>query len=294
LRRLDIGIAAYRDATKLQKAVFHLRQNSITDWRLLVVDNPAEGSQTRSYIEQLCREDERIECRFMAENVGYAGAVNEILAWSQTEYCAYLDHDAYVQTKGWDEALCGYLDRFHEIGLIFPNGGAYQIVRGPYTEVLWQAGFCWIMNRLCMSDLKADGKTERGEVFDTALGHQEEADVAQRVRMAGWKCAAAVEVGVQHDATATSNPASTERISRGVVNWVDKWNRYFNGKNFNYHSVNVTRFEDWPPNALYLEEWWKQRLPSLNDNPEVVTIDGRKYDLIRVPRFSEFYRGRII
>jgi GT2 family glycosyltransferase len=294
MRRLDIGICAYRDVDKLRRTVGHLRSSSVTDYRLLIVDNPAEGSQTRTYIEQLCREDDRIECRFMAENVGYAGAVNEILSWSTTEYIGYLDHDAYVLTRGWDGMLCGYLDRFHEIGLIFPNGGAYPINRGPYTEVLWQAGFCWIMNRLCMSDLKTDGKTERGEVMDTTLGHQEEADLAQRVRMAGWKCAAASEVSVQHDATATNNPASTERISRGVVNWVNKWNRYFNGKNFNYHSVNVTRFEDWPPQALYLEEYFRLHAPGINAKPRVRQIDGRAYDMLEVPRYSGFYHGRVI
>jgi len=230
----------------------------------------------------------------MAENVGYAGAVNEILAWAKTEYIAYLDHDAYVQTHGWDEALCGYLDRFHEIGLIFPNGGAYQIIRGPYTEVLWQAGFCWIVTRMCMSDVINDGKTARMEAFDTTIGHQNEVDFAQRVRMAGYKCAAAVEVGVLHDATATNEAASSERIGRGIVEWMNKWCRYFGGKNLNYHSPNVLRFEDWPPTALYLEEYWKQRLNGINSQPEVVNIEGRPYDLIKVPRFSGFYQGRVI
>ena len=64
--------------------------------------------------------------------------------------------------------------------------------------------------------------------------------------------------------------------------------------NFNYHSPNVTRWEDWPPNALYLEEWWKTRLPGLNDHPESVTVDNRQYDLIKVPRFKGFYTGRVI
>jgi hypothetical protein len=147
---------------------------------------------------------------------------------------------------------------------------------------------------MCASDLKADGRTERGEVFDTGIGHQNEADACQRVRMAGYKCAAIPQVQVHHDATATNDPASMERINRGVVEWVTKWNHYFNGKNFNYHSPNVTRFEDWPCNALYLEEYFKAKLPVLNDNPEVVTIDGRAYDLIKVPRYSGFYRSRII
>jgi hypothetical protein len=112
--------------------------------------------------------------------------------------------------------------------------------------------------------------------------------------MAGWKCAAAPEVMVAHNATATNDPESIERINRGVVNFVNKWCSYFGGKNLSYQSPNVLRWEDWPPNALYLEEYWKQRLPQLNTNPETITLDGREYDLIKVPRFKGFYRGRII
>jgi GT2 family glycosyltransferase len=130
--------------------------------------------------------------------------------------------------------------------------------------------------------------------FDESLGHQEEADYALRLRMAGWKCATAPEVMVSHNATATNDPAATERIGRGVVNWVNKWCKYFGGKNLNYHSPNVLRWEDWPPNALYLEEYWKPKLPALNDNPQTVTLDGREYDLIKTPKYSGFYRGRII
>ena len=132
--------------------------------------------------------------------------------------------------------------------------------------------------------------------FDNEIGHQNECDYCMRVRMAGWKCAAATEVVVSHDASQTNeqSPESIERISKGVVEFVNKWNRYFNGANYNYHSANVTRWEDWPPNALYLEEYWKLRIGGLNDNPEVMLLDGREYDLIKVPRYKGFYRGRII
>ncbi len=274
------------DPSKLLAAVHSIQLHSVTDWRLFVIHNPSPGDEaTKEALGKLAAEDKRIEPVWQDVNVGYAGAVNMLFAAGVTEYLAWLDNDARILTPGWDEALCSYLDRFHEIGMIFPNGGAYPLNRGPYTEVMWGVGFCWALNRLAMSDAGS---------FDATLGHQEEADYCLRVRMVGWKCAAVPDVGVAHDATATNNPASIERINRGVMAWVDKWNHYFNGKNFNYHSVNVTRWEDWPPNALYLEEYYKLKLPGLNDSPEVVSIDGREYDLIRVPRFKDFYRGRII
>jgi GT2 family glycosyltransferase len=292
-RRLDIGVASYRNPEKLRATLASIEAQSRTDWRCHIVHNPSsdeEGTRAVAVISDArCRNERFLGATLMPKNVGYAGAVNEILQHAQSEYIAYLDNDVEILTPGWDETLCSYLDRFHEIGMIHPNGGAYQIPRGAYTEIQWAAGFAWIMNRLCYAEVGG---------MDTKIGHQNECDLAMRVRMAGWKCAAAPEVQIAHHATATNDPAANERIARGVREFVDKWNRYFNGKNFNYHSVNVTRWEDWPPNALYMEEWWKLQFSGgdlmCNRLPEVITVEGREYDLIKVPRFKGFYRGRII
>lgn len=286
MRRLDIGVASYKNPVMLKSTLDCIERQSTTDWRCFIIHNPSDDDiETRKVIEEAVKRNARFVPTILLENKGYAGAICTLMSLAETEYIAYCDNDVEIQTNGWDETLCSYLDRFHEIGMMFPNGGAYQINSGNYTEIMWGVGFCWVLNRLTMTDTGT---------FDASLGHQEEADYCLRVRMAGWKCASAPEVHVKHHASATNDPSAIERINRGVVNWVDKWNKYFNGKNFNYHSVNVTRFEDWPPNALYLEEYWKSRIPGLNANPEVVHMDGRDYDLIKVPRFKDFYRGRII
>lgn len=295
-RRLDIGVASYRAPSKLARTIHSLLEKSVCDIRIHVIHNPSDDdSLTRQIIEAACKQDPRVIAHYLPENIGYAGAVNRLCGVAETEYIAYCDNDIKIQTHGWDEILCAKLDAFHEVGMIFPSGGAYQIDRGQYTEVLWAAGFCWMMPRLCVSDLMADGKTELGEVFDSTLGHQEEADVAQRVRMAGYKCASVPSVVVHHDATATNDSASQERISRGVVNWVNKWNKYFNGKSFHYHSPNVTRFEDWPPQALYLEEYWLANLPDgFNKDAECIQVGGLKRDVIKVLRWPDMYRSRTI
>lgn len=297
MRKLDIGIASYGNPEKLRRTIQSIRDMSRTDWRCVVIDNPSGDHGAVARVLQEFAEDTRVVVVPMDRNVGYAGAVNEIFRRSDTEYVAYCDNDIVINSPGWDEKLCNHLDMFHEIGLIFPNGGAYAIDRGQYHEVMWGVGFCWVMNRLASRDVRLPYR--RGdEMFhgpmDEHLGHQEEADLCMRVRMAGWKCAALQTVSVAHDATATNDAAASERINTGVVNWVNKWCKYFGGVNLNYNSPNVLRWEDWPPNALYLEEYWKMRLPDLNKSPEVVTLDGREYDLIRVPRYRDFYRGRII
>jgi GT2 family glycosyltransferase len=292
MRKLDIGVAVYGGAARLRQTIFSIQQNSVTDYRLMLVVNPHPDPAVQADVDLVInfflKESDnrnRIVVVSLPENMRYAGAVNEILAGSDSEYIAYADADIQVISKGWDETLCSYLDRFHEIGMIFPNGGAYQIDRGNYQEILWGVGFCWVINRMVLED---------AGFFDIAIGHQEEADYCQRLRMAGWKCAAAPEVVVVHNATSTSDPSAITRINKGVQNWVTKWVHIFLGQRFDYFSPNVLRFEDWPCNAIYLEEYWKLRLPGLNDNPEVKIIDGREYDLIRVPRLKGFYRGRII
>jgi GT2 family glycosyltransferase len=219
------------------------------------------------------------------ENVGYAGAVNKLFELAESEYVGYMDNDAMVRTVNWDEMLCKYLDRFHEIGIIFPGEGHLPLDRGSYWEVMWGTGFCFVLSRMAMN---GTGK------FDTSLGHQDECDYCLRLRMAGWKCACAPEVIVQHAATASTDPKANERIAEGVRNFVNKWTKYFCGKNINYHSPNVMRWEDWPPNALYLEEHWKKAFPGLNAAPEVRKHGAFEFDLVKVPRRSGFYRNRVI
>lgn len=305
MRRLDIGVASYRNPEKLRKTLQSIGKMSTTDWRCFIIHNPSSGMKDlNDGVEQQTLEvislatDPRFVPVFMDKNVGYAGAVNEIFRRSNTEYFIYCDNDVEISTHGWDEKFCKHLDMFHEIGMVFPNGGPYAIDRGQYDEVMWGVGFCFAMNRLAAKDVRQVMYYRGDETFigimDESLGHQEEADLCLRVRMAGWKCAALKDVSVAHNATSTNTPEAQERINTGVVNWMNKWCKYFGGANLNYHSPNVLRWEDWPPNALYLEEFWKLRLAGANKAPQTVTLDGREYDLIQVPRLKDFYRGRII
>lgn len=286
-RRLDVGVVAYGNPG-IARTLDALQNTMVTDYRIMVIVNPHpepnRDEQVLKAIGSVAR-DERVAVKVMATNLGYAGGVNEVLKWAETDYLVFSDHDARVNTHGWDERMAALLDQRHEIGMLFPNGGAAMIPKGPYTEILWGVGCFWMLTRLAYADVGG---------FDTEIGHQEEVDFATRVRLAGYKIAALTDISVSHDSVASSNPANLDRINRGVRNWVDKWNRFFNGKNYNYHSDFVTRHEDWPPSALYMEQFFLSKLGPINEHPEVIQIDGIEYDLIRVPRLKGFYRNRII
>jgi GT2 family glycosyltransferase len=285
--RLDLGISNYNYPEKLDQCLTALRKNSTTDWRCLVVDNMSTDPKVKEVLDRHSSQEPRIIPRYMTSNTGYVGAVNEILSWAETNNVGYLDNDAYVMTHGWDQKLANYLESNHEVAMAFPNGGAYPIQRARYTEILWGVGFCWILNRQRYKEIGG---------FDTEIGHQEEVDYQTRIRLGGWKIVADTSVHVAHDANSTKNPDAQERINAGVVNWVNKWNKYFVGTHVTYHSPNVTRFEDWT--AHYMEEWYQLQpeLNGLNDNPETVYVAalGREVDLIKVPRWQNLYRGRII
>jgi GT2 family glycosyltransferase len=285
MRRLDIGVASYGNADGLAKLIESVKLRSRTDWRLHVVVNPhPDPYQRRRVAEVLQDADPRVRVWQQLENVGYVGAVNLILDLSETEYVAYLDHDVEILTDGWDEVMAHTLDRFHEIGMIFPSG-AWPVARGEYREILWGVGCCWMIPVRVAIEV---GK------FDKEIGHHEEVDYQTRVRLNGLKIAAANGVGISHAAKASSDPASQKRISDGVVRWMNKWTAYFGGKALNYFSPNVLRHEDWPTSALHMEEYWKRAIPDLNKEPETFTHAGVEYDLIKVPRLKGFYRGRVI
>jgi GT2 family glycosyltransferase len=286
-RKLDIGIASYGNHQGLDRLITSLYKTCKTDWTARVVVNPhpdeSENMQVKSVLDSY---DGRVISYPMQENLGYVGAVNVILrTLTTTEYIAYCDHDVVHHTEGWDEMFATALDRYHELGMIFANGGAYPIQRDNYTEILWGVGCCWMLPRRVSSEVG---------LFDSVIGHHEEVDYQTRVRLAGYKIAALPGVVVHHAAKASNDPASHERISQGVIKWVTKWTNYFCGKRIDYFSPNVMRHEDWPPSALYLEEYFKLHLPDLNKEPEVVNVNGQEYDLIKVPRLKGFYRNRII
>ena len=304
MSRVDFGICAYRDAVKLVKTVEHFRQNTTGEWRLLIVDNPAEGSTTRDVIEDLCALDSRITARLMERNVGYAGAVNEVLGWAETLFVGYLDHDAYVMTPGWNERLTEVMEANPELGWMFPGPGHYGFHNGRYNECLWSAGYCWIIRREAVDQVQQKRPAQGGGgILDTELGHHEEVDLMIRLRLAGWRVGCRPDVQVHHDETATraddANHKPGGRIHDGVVRWMNRWNGYFCGDELQYsmtaYDPRALRYTDWNVDALYLERFTLHHFPQLNARPETVNIPGvGEMDVIKVLKPKGCYVGRAI
>lgn len=286
---ITIGIASWNNPEALRSTLKNIQKNTANDFECWIYDN-ASDAETIDVIKEFSA-DSRFISILNKTNAGYVGAVNYLLENAETEYIAYVDNDCDVLTHGWDSLFIEILEQHDDLAMMFASGPgagvAYKISRGSWDEILWGVGCFWM--------IKKEAKDEVG-LFDTNLGHQEEVDYQTRLRLAGWKIGHRDDIEIHHHATASTNPEAQERIDAGIVNWVNKWVKYFGGQHMNYYSPNVIRFEDWNVNTVYLEEWYKLQLPGLNDNPETTVMEGREYDLCKVPRTGHLhlYVGRII
>lgn len=284
---LAIGIASWQNPDMLANAVRAIQAHTVGEWNLFIIDNNSPDARVERFLRRVEAEDSRINVEYRADNIGYVGAVNRLMHWASechAEILVYCDNDAVIGQPAWNTAMLAPLEQFHEVAMTCPlKFSAYPLVRSGYTEVLWGLGCFWAVRVTQALDV--------GD-WDMTLGHQEEVDFQMRLRLKGWRIAG-VELDVVHEAKASSSPEAQQRITQGVINWMNKWLIYFCGPNVNYFSSNVVRFENWPLNSVHIEEWF-QRNGLVTEDCEQRTFNGRLYDMVKVPRTPNLYRGRSV
>lgn len=301
-KKLDIGIASYRNPEKLKRCLDSITEHTRTPFKLHIWHNTTEDAENDAALRVL----DTIKCeRTVSANVGYAGAVNGLIAQSNAPYFAYFDNDTEVQTPGWDERFIEVLENNPECGQVFPGAGHFGFHNGRYHECLWSAGYCWMLRRTIIEKLLGRRRHGNGDGWmDITLGHHEEVDLMIRLRLAGFQIGCVPDVQVKHHETATSSPESAKRIHMGVVRFMNKWNRYFVGDAIRYpnpdpdsgegYDPRCLRYTRWPPNALYIERWVLSQFPGLNANPEVLQTSSGPMDVIKVLREKGYYHERSI
>lgn len=306
MRNLTIGIASYGSPEKLAATIESIERQTVGDYRLVVWHN--KGKDNDACIEVIARASDQNDCitaRF-SDNVGYAGAVNGLLAACETDYFLYCDNDIEILTPGWDEKFCEILDAHPEVAQVFPGAGHYGFNNGRYHECLWSAGYCWAFRSTIIDQCHFMGAiTPFDPLMDTQLGHHEEVDLMIRLRLAGYQIACRPDVQVLHHETSTQSPESAKRIHAGVVRWMCKWLRYFYGDAFIYpnpdpdsgetYDPRSTRFTDWPPISLYLERMTLHYFPDWNSAPREVQVPGVGImDAVEVLKPHGYYKGRAL
>lgn len=106
-RDVIVIVVGYNDRTSLPICVAALAEDP-TARRIVVIDN-ASTDGTEAILADLEAIDPRVEAIRNPENVGYAGAINGVLASIPTEYLAVVNADV-VASPGWLTPQIEYLD----------------------------------------------------------------------------------------------------------------------------------------------------------------------------------------
>lgn len=328
--KLDIGVCSYRNPEKLKRALDSIHKQTITPFKIHVWHNDSDdtdGFDACNILDKLQSESADFKFSF-SDNVGYAGAVNGLIAASTAPYFSYCDNDVEILTPGWDERMIEVLEKYPEVGQVFPGAGHYGFHNGRYHECLWNAGYCWTLRKSVFPAM-AYNDTIHGTGWpspeptvplgydgiqgplDISLGHHEEVDLMIRLRLAGFQIACLPDVQVLHHETATHADSADHkpggRIHDGVVRWMNKWNRYFCGDQLKYsmteYDPRALRYTDWPPCALYLERMTLAMFPDWNaldraayaTGYRIVDVPGvGQMDAVEVLKPKGCYRGRAI
>ena len=64
-----------------------------SNWELCIADGGSKEGLVRKILKDYSKKDERIRCKFLTENKGIAGNLNEALALADGDFIAFLDHD---------------------------------------------------------------------------------------------------------------------------------------------------------------------------------------------------------
>lgn len=206
------------------------------------------------------------------KNLGLSRAVNQGLAALYAEGCdllIHLDDDALVTSPvGWVQEIGKIFERNPELGLLLPNPTWYTefIPHGEYQEIRWGLGFAWALRRATYDLIGG---------YDSQLLHQQEADLAIRIRMSDYTVGT-VPWMVSHNEPqgVEKSEFSSAREHVGVVQFVDKWCSYFRGRGWSYGTVPVYRMQQWPPDQEWYRRFSKANAIELNPAPPEYRVEN--------------------
>ena len=278
--KCTIGICSYNNFSKLTVAIASIQQHATTDYELLIVDNNSTDDNTLKLLHKL-HDSRTARVIFNPDNKRYAGAVNQIFKEAKNEYVIYCDNDIQILSPRFDEVFIGLLENNKDIGWVSSSrNGAMPLDFGVYEEVSWAVGCCFASTKKIFEAV--------GGIDETLL-HQNDPDFCIRLRMAGYRVVASKVVHLHHNCSSTNSPEQQDNINKGVMQFINKWNKYFLGVTGDYFSPAVMRWDDFPLNRVHACKYFKSL--NLNKNPEILSYRGQKYDLIKIPMFVGSYRN---
>lgn len=255
-------VTCNRAPAVLARVLDALHHGTWHPYDLTIVDN-ASADPTLSVIREYAAMNP-VHWRVvsMGRNAGLPAATNAGLArgrLSGAEAMIHLDDDCLIEMPGWNKVLAqaALLDG---AGMSAPHRAGERLRRpGGYDAVRWALGFCWA--------IRPEAYDAAGG-YDERLQHQNECDLALRVRLAGWDVAGVPEIAPVHLGEGPRSEMSLLRENFGCVQFRDKWCRYFRGPRWDFGTDPVYLMQHWPPDEAFYDDAAKAAGLEINPSTE--------------------------
>lgn len=295
MARVAVVIPNWNGAHLLPTCLDSLRQQTYTDFKVVVIDNGSTDDSRRLLAEAY----PEVRVIALAENRLFAGAVNEGIRQTTTEIVALLNNDTEAEPD-WLAELVRALDEHPEAGmttskmLLFdrrdvlnsagdfygPDGvpgnrGVWQRDVGQYDDEVYAFSACGgaaVYRRRLFDDI--------GLFDEDFVAYCEDVDLSFRAQLAGYACVFAPKARLYHRLSATGGGPLAS---------------YFCGRNF----VNIIVKD--VPTSLIRRHWWRmlggqlryvgESLAHFHEPAARARLRGQLAALGQVPRMLRKRRG---
>lgn len=163
-----------------------VRAQSYEHWELVLVNASPEDADLASAIEDALKQDERIACVTLPENLGIAKNTARGIAESSGEYVCFLDHDDLIEPDALYEYACE-IARHPESDLIYCDEDKLSET-GRYVEARFKPDFDidllrtnnYICHFLCASKRVLDEIDLKTQEYDGAQDYHMVLQIAER------------------------------------------------------------------------------------------------------------------
>jgi GT2 family glycosyltransferase len=204
---VSVGIVTWHSAAHVAECLAAVRAQSHADLQLLVADNDSRDG-TRAVLEAHTTSDERL---YLDRNTGFAAAHNRLIARSRGDFYLALNPDVVLDRHYVAQLVdacradprtgsaTGKLLRRDPPGVIDSTGivmlpsmrhldrGAEELDRGQFDapdEVFGASGAAALYTRAMLDDVRVEGEWFDEDFF----AYREDADLAWRAQLLGWRC----------------------------------------------------------------------------------------------------------
>jgi GT2 family glycosyltransferase len=188
----DIVIPVFNRLEMTKDCLESIIRETTSPYRFIIIDN-GSAPETKSYLESFIKTNNNSILIRNPENLGWVKAVNQGLKAAAASYVCIMNNDTVVRTGDWLTKLIKILQDGRNIGMISPifDIKEQDMRKDPFIETDYCRGHCIVIGK----DL-ADKIGPLDETF--GMGYYDDVDYSLRASGAGYICAMANGVLVEH------------------------------------------------------------------------------------------------